>query len=152
MLPGFMTTGWKTDFSRHSVPYSEISSGGPGKDGIRPIDRPTFAPASDPPPYMRDAEPVIVLELGGEARAYPLAIMIAHEIVNDEVAGLHVSVTYCPLCNSAIVFDRRLGDLVLDFGTTGNLRNSDLVMWDRQTESWWQQITGEAIVGQLTGA
>ena len=74
-----------------------------------------------------------------------------HEIVNDEVGGLPVSVTYCPLCNTAIVFDRRVGDEVYDFGTSGNLRNSDLLMWDRQTESWWQQITGEAIVGELTG-
>ena len=136
----------------NSVPLREISTGGPGKDGIRPIDKPVFVPASDPPPYMRDDEPVVSLELHGEARAYPLAILIGHEIVNDTVGDVPVTITYCPLCNSAVVFDRRLGGLVLDFGTTGNLRNSDLVMWDRQTESWWQQITGEAIVGELTGS
>ena len=85
-------------------------------------------------------------------RAYPLQILIWHEIVNDSVDGQPISVTYCPLCNSALVFDRRLGSRVLDFGTTGKLRGSDLVMWDRQTESWWQQITGEAIVGSLTGS
>jgi hypothetical protein len=152
VLPDFMTVGWKTDFSEHSIPLSEISSGGPGKDGIRPIDKPVFAPASDPPQYMREDEPVVSLELNGDARAYPLAILIGHEIVNDTVGGVPVTITYCPLCNSAIVFDRRVGDRVLDFGTTGNLRNSDLVMWDRQTESWWQQITGEAIVGELTGS
>ena len=101
---------------------------------------------------MDKDEPVIVLEIDGEAKAYPLRILIWHEIVNDEVAGVPVVVTYCPLCNTAIAFDRRVNDVVLDFGTTGNLRNSDLVMWDRQTESWWQQITGEAIVGELTGA
>ena len=81
----------------------------------------------------------------------PLRILIWHEIVNDEVGGTPVTVTYCPLCNSAIVFDRRVPAHVLDFGTTGKLRNSDLVMYDRQTESWWQQFTGEAIVGSLTG-
>jgi hypothetical protein len=80
-----------------------------------------------------------------------LRILIWHEIVNDTVGGVPVTVTYCPLCNSAVVFDRRLPPHVLDFGTTGKLRNSDLVMYDRQTESWWQQFTGEAIVGALTG-
>jgi len=151
-FPNFMTSGWRTDFSKHSAPLREISTGGPGKDGIRPIDEPVFAQASEPPPYMRDDEPVVSLELNGEARAYPLAILIGHEIVNDTIGGVPVTINYCPLCNSAIVFDRRLGGRVLDFGTTGNLRNSDLVMWDRQTESWWQQITGEAIVGELTGS
>jgi hypothetical protein len=92
-----------------------------------------------------------MLEEKAEARAYPLQILIWHEIVNDEVAGRPVAVTFCPLCNTAIAFDRRLYAQVLDFGTTGNLRYSDLVMYDRQTESWWQQITGEAIVGELTG-
>ena len=150
-LPQFMRSGWTTDFSKHSVSYSEIRSGGPGKDGIRPIDSPKFVDAFEPPDYMRPDEAVMVLEIGGDARAYPLAIMIGHEIVNDMVGGVPVTVTYCPLCNSAVVFDRRLDGRVLDFGTTGNLRNSDLVMWDRQTESWWQQITGEAIVGELTG-
>ena len=74
-----------------------------------------------------------------------------HEIVNDVVGDVPVVVTYCPLCNSAVVFDRRLDGVTYDFGTTGYLRKSDLVMWDRQTESWWQQITGEAIMGALAG-
>ncbi|MCC6179885.1 MAG: DUF3179 domain-containing protein [Chloroflexi bacterium] len=85
-------------------------------------------------------------------RAYPLQILIWHEIVNDTVGGRPVTVTFCPLCNTAIAFDRRLDGVTYDFGTTGNLRRSDLVMWDRQTESWWQQITGEAIVGTLAGS
>ena len=101
--------------------------------------------------YVEDQEPVVVFEANGEAKAYPLQILTWHEIVNDEVGGLPVSVTYCPLCNSAVAFDRRLGGVVYDFGTSGNLRNSDLIMWDRQTESWWQQLTGEAIVGELAG-
>ena len=150
-FPRYMTFGWETDFSKHSVPLDEIRSGGPGRDGIPPIDDPEFAKVSDPPGYMVDVEPVISLEINGQARAYPLIILMNHEIVNDEVGGVPVSVTYCPLCNTAIVFDRRVAGEILDFGVSGNLRNSDLVMWDRQTQSWWQQITGEAIVGELTG-
>ena len=147
----FLTRGWKTDFSRHSVPFDEIMSGGPPRDGIPPIDNPKYIDVSDSPSYMVANEPVISVEINGDARAFPLAILISHEIVNDEFGGVPVTVTYCPLCNTAIAFDRRVGDRVLDFGTSGNLRKSDLVMWDRQTESWWQQITGEAIVGELTG-
>ena len=101
---------------------------------------------------MEDADPVIALEIEGESKAYPLDILQGHEIVNDELSGVPVSVTYCPLCNTAIVFERDLDGLILDFGVSGMLRNSDLIMWDRQTESWWQQITGEAIVGELDGA
>ena len=150
-LPRFLTRGWATDFSKHSVPFSEIMSGGPPRDGIPPIDNPKYIDVADPPEYMRDNHPVISVDINGDARAYPLDILISHEIVNDEVGGVPVTVTYCPLCNTAIVFDRRVDDRVLDFGTSGNLRMSDLVMWDRQTESWWQQITGEAIIGELTG-
>ncbi len=96
-------------------------------------------------------EPVIAFEVDGDARAYPLQIMTWHEIVNDVVGGVPVAVTFCPLCNAAIVFDSRLDGVVSDFGTSGNLRNSNLIMWDRQTESWWQQFTGEGIVGELAG-
>jgi hypothetical protein len=92
------------------------------------------------------------LVLNGDARAYPLQILMWHEIVNDVVGGVPVTVTYCPLCNSAIVFDRRVAGRILDFGVSGNLRKSDMVMYDRQTESWWQQFLGEGIVGQMTGA
>ena len=150
-LPDYITSQWTTDFSKHSVPYQEIRSGGPGKDGIRPLDNPTFIDVSEAPGYMRDQEAVISVEINGDARAYPLAILMAHEIVNDEVGGTPVVVTYCPLCNSGIAFSRLLDGRLLDFGTTGNLRFSNLVMWDRQTESWWQQLTGDAIVGELTG-
>ena len=141
----------KTDFTKHSVPYGEIFSGGPPKDGIPSIDEPEFVLAGLHG-KLEDTEPVVGLVLNGEAKAYPLRILTWHEIVNDEIGGIPVTVTYCPLCNSAVVFDRRVGDKVLDFGTTGRLRNSDLVMYDRQTESWWQQFLGEAIVGEMTGA
>ena len=146
------TAAWETDFSKHTVPLGELTSGGPGKDGIPAIDEPVFEPVEAADGWLEAREPVIELELGSEARAYPLQILIWHEIVNDTVAGLPVAVTFCPLCNTALVFDRRLDSRLLDFGTTGNLRNSDLVMYDRQTESWWQQFGGEAIVGELAGS
>jgi len=101
--------------------------------------------------FLNDREPVIAFEEGGEARAYPLQILIWHEIVNDVVGGRPVLITFCPLCNTAIAFDRVVSGKVLDFGVSGLLRNSDLVMFDRETESWWQQVTGEAIVGEMTG-
>ena len=150
-VPRSLAFGWKTDFSKHSVPFSEILSGGPPRDGIPPIDSPKFEDVADNPGSLQDNEPVISLEINGEAKAYPLAILMWHEIVNDELGGVPVTVTYCPLCNTAIVFDRRVNGQILDFGTSGKLRNSDLIMWDRQTESWWQQITGEAIIGSMTG-
>ncbi len=139
-----------TDFTQASVPLEEIRSGGPPRDGIPSIDEPRFAPLDEV--ELDPLEPVIGLVVGEDARAYPLRILMWHEIVNDVVAETPVAVTYCPLCNTAIVFDRRLDDRVLDFGTTGKLRNSDLVMYDRQTESWWQQFVGKAIVGELIGA
>ena len=142
---------WATDFSIHTVAYEEIKPGGPARDGIPPIDDPLFAPVADAPDYLVDAEPVIVLELNGEQRAYPLSILIAHEVVNDVIGGEPVAVTYCPLCNTGLVFRRTVSGDVLRFGTSGLLRNSNLIMWDRTTEAWWQQVTGEAIVGDLTG-
>jgi hypothetical protein len=140
----------KTDFSRHSVDLSEIRSGGPPKDGIPPIDDPKFQDVGKVE-GIAATEPVISLKIGDDARAYPLAVLMWHEIANDTVGGVPVAVTFCPLCNAAVVFDRRLDGRVLDFGTTGKLRKSDLVMYDRQTESWWQQFLGEAIIGTLTG-
>ena len=145
-----------TDFTNHIAALGDIRSGGPSKDGIPAIDSPRFEQldggrANGWAKSVADNEPVISLAIAGDARAYPVRILIWHEIVNDTVGGLPVVVTYCPLCNSSLVFERSLADRVFDFGTTGLLRNSDLVMYDRQTESWWQQFTGEAIVGALTG-
>jgi hypothetical protein len=147
--------GWRrewprTDFSRAVVDLAEIMSGGPPKDGIPAIDKPRFRPirlVTD----IDGREPVIGLTINGDARAYPLRILIWHEIVNDTVGDMPIAVTYCPLCNSAVVFDRRLGERVLSFGTTGKLRHSDLVMYDRETESWWQQFIGFGIVGHYAG-
>lgn len=142
--------GWSTDFSRTTIDFATVMSGGPPKDGIPPIDDPVFLPVTEAA-GLDGQEPVMSVVIDGMARAYPLRIMIWHEIVNDTLAGRPIAVTYCPLCNAAIVFDRTVESKVTSFGTTGKLRNSDLVMYDRETESWWQQFTGEAITGARTG-
>src|SRR5215207_7829480 len=147
----FDTFDWRTEFSEHSVPLAEFTGGGPPKDGIPSIDEPKFVSVADADQFLASREPVAVIELGGEVRAYPLQILTWHEIVNDEIAGEPVAVTYCPLCNSTVAFRREVEGRPVEFGTTGMLRNSDLVMYDRATESWWQQITAEAVVGERTG-
>ena len=149
--PPFSTTGWTTDFTKHSIAWDEVLSGGPPKDGIPAIDQPTFESVEAADERLAGQSPVLFFAHGAVTRAYPLDILIWHEIVNDVVDGLPVAVTFCPLCNASIVFDRQVGDRTLDFGTTGKLRKSDLIMYDRQTESWWQQALGEAIVGEFTG-
>lgn len=141
----------RTDFGKRTVPLEEIQSGGPPKDGIPAIDRPRFVTPEEAGKWLDRREPVIVFEHNGDIRAYPLQILMFHEIVNDTVGGAPVAVTFCPLCNASIVFDRNVEGTVLDFGTTGKLRKSDLVMYDRQTESWWQQFTGKGIVGRNAG-
>ena len=147
----FWENEWpNTDFDKSSVNFVDIISGGPPKDGIPALASVEFLPVSEneiPP-----REPVIALEIEGETpRAYPLRYLTWHEIANDVVGDVPVAVTFCPLCNSGIVFDRRLNGEVLDFGVSGKLRFSDMIMFDRQSESWWQQFTGEAIVGQQVG-
>lgn len=132
------------------VDPAEIRSGGPPPDGIPAIDAPTFLP-DDEVDFLEPDELVLALSLGGERRAYPIQIMVWHEIVNDTVADVPVTVTYCPLCNSAVAFDRRVDGTILDFGTSGMLYQSALVMYDRQTESLWSHFTGQAIAGTLTG-
>ncbi len=143
--------GWKTNTEKRSIELNELMSGGPPKDGIPAIDSPKFVSAIEAGKWLKSNEPVISLKVGNEARAYPLQILMWHEIVNDDIEGQPVTVTFCPLCYTAITFDRRLDGRVLDFGVSGMLRHSDMVMYDRQTESWWQQISGEALVGDLTG-
>ena len=149
--PGFGTGGWATDFSISSVHFDDIVSGGPPKDGIPAIDAPVFESIADARTWIDGRSPVIALEVAGEAKAYPMAIMTWHEIANDTVGGVPVTVTFCPLCNTALVYERTIDGLVHDFGTSGNLLFSNLIMYDRQTESWWQQATGEAIVGERMG-
>ena len=139
-----------TNFDKRSVELNEIMSGGPPRDGIPPIDMPEFQPPSKAAMWLGENEPVILFSHKEDVRAYPLQIMTYHEIVNDTVGDRAVAVTFCPLCNASIVFDSTVDGQVLDFGTTGRLRMSDLVMYDRQTESWWQQFTGTGIIGEYT--
>jgi len=162
----------QTDFSKRLVSLDEIEFVLP-KDAIAAIDHPRFAPVDDilleeaKPKRKRswrrrmrisedtlilsERDPVISVEINGDARAYPLRIMIYHEIVNDVVGGAPVAVTYCPLCNHGVVYDRVIDGREVAFGVTGMLRKSDLVMYDGRTESWWQQYGGEAIVGAHAG-
>jgi hypothetical protein len=143
---------FSTDFSKRTVSFREILSGGPPKDGIPAIDDPQFVDVSEADAWLNDVEPVVLVEVDEDARAYPIQILMWHEIVNDTVGGVPLVVTFCPLCNTDIVFERTYQGRELDFGTTGRLRFSNLIMYDRQTETWWQQATGEAIVGELAGA
>ena len=139
-----------TNGLKHSVPLDKIRGGGPPRDGIPSIDSPIFQKASDEQ-FMSDSDIVIGLEINGEVKAYPLFILVWHEIVNDVIGGTPVSVTYCPLCFTNQVFERILNDQVVEFGTSGKLYNSNLVMYDRLTDSFWSQALGEAITGELTG-
>ena len=143
---------WKTDLSKKSINLSELRSGGPPKDGIRAIDRPEFVATNEAATWVGPKEPVLVVTRGDEARAYPLQILVWNELVNDRIGDRPILVSYCPLCNTAITFDRRVDGTVRDFGVSGMLRNSDMVMFDRQSDSLWQQATGEAIVGAATGS
>ncbi len=147
----FWENEWpNTDFSKTSVNFVEIMSGGPPKDGIPALSSVEVIPVSDV--TIPENEPVMTVEIDGAVpRAYPIRYLTWHEIANDTLGGIPIAVTFCPLCNSAIVFDRRLDGRVLEFGVSGKLRHSDMIMFDRQTESWWQQFTGEGIVGELNG-
>jgi hypothetical protein len=145
-------SGWRTNFEKRLVELGEFAEGGPGKDGIPAITKPDFVTVEAARSWLGLREPVISVVLDGEARAYPLQILIWHEIVNDRLAGRPIAVTFCPLCYSAVVFERTVRGRTHVFGVSGLLRHADLVMYDRETESFWQQLTGEAIVGDLTGA
>ena len=151
--PNFWKHEWpETDFSRTSVAnWSEILSGGPPKDGIPALSDPDFIPVTRES-RIAGREPVITVEIDGQTpRAYPIRYLTWHEIVNDRIGDLPIAVTFCPLCNSALTFDRRVKGRVLTFGVSGKLRNSDMVMYDRETQSWWQQALGQGIVGEMNG-
>ncbi len=151
--PRFWKNEWpETDFSTTSLPnWVEIISGGPPKDGIPALSDPQFLDVAQES-RVELVEPVIAVEIdGARPRAYPIRYLTWHEIVNDTVGGVPVAVTFCPLCNSALTFDRRVNGRVLSFGVSGKLRHSDMIMYDRETQSWWQQAIGEGIVGEMTG-
>jgi hypothetical protein len=150
-VPSSLTREFSTDFSRRTISFSEVRSGGPPKDGIPAIDSPSFVSTAEADDWLEDLEPVAVLQESDDVRIYPYQILTWHEIVNDVAGARPVAVTFCPLCNTAIAFDATVDGRQLDFGTTGRLRFSNLLMYDRQTESWWQQATGEAVFGAFTG-
>lgn len=140
-----------TDFSNTTVVLSDMIEGGPGKDGIPSIDEPEFETIESAGMWLDDREPVVVFSSGDKSKAYPLQILIYHEIVNDQLDDQKISVTYCPLCNAAMVFSRLHKGKLLDFGTSGKVYTNNLVMYDRQSESWWLQFTGEAVIGDYAG-
>ncbi|QPC83190.1 DUF3179 domain-containing protein [Phototrophicus methaneseepsis] len=142
--------GWRTDFSNSLIDMDELVDGGMGRDGIKPIDSPRFAPA-DTVDWLGERSPVILVEMSDEIRAYPLAVLMRHEIVNDMFGDVPIAVTFCPLCYSPIVYERAIDGETLRFGVTGYLYKSGFIMWDDRTESWWRQFTGKAIVGDYAG-
>lgn len=149
-----VTQDWETDFTKTSIDLREIAVGIRSldpRDAIPPIDNPSFETVSEADSWLEDDEPGLLVEVSDITRFYPIRILHRHEIVNDVFDGTFVAVTYCPLCNTGLAFDRTIDGLIHRFGVSGLLRNSDLVMWDDVTQSLWQQITGEAIVGDLTG-
>ena len=147
---------WPTDWTRRTVEdWDEFLAGLRGqdpRDGIPPIDTPSFETVGAAAEWLEPDEPGALVVLDGDARFYPLSILTRHEIVNDAFGDVPVAVTYCPLCNTALAFDRRVDGAVLRLGVSGLLRNSDLVMWDSATTSLWQQVTGEGLVGEYAGS
>jgi hypothetical protein len=138
------------------VPLDQIVSGGPPPDGIPSIDKPKFISIQEADKYLEDSELVLGLNINGDIRAYPLQILVWHEIVNDKVGGIPVAVTYCPLCFTNQVFNSTIADdkgkaVILEFGTSGKLYNSNLVMYDRTSKSLWSQAMAQGIVGKYSG-
>jgi hypothetical protein len=138
------------DLSKHSVPLDQIVPGGPGKDGIPAILKPAFVPATEAT-FLKDEDRVLGLGRGDEAKAYPIRILNWHEIVNDTIGGKPVVVTYCPLCGTGIGFEGLVKGRPHTFGVSGLLYQSDLLMYDHQTQSLWSQISMEAVAGPMTG-
>jgi hypothetical protein len=137
---------------KHTVPLDKILSGGPPQDGIPSIDNPKFQSVQEADEILEDSELVLGLNINGDIRVYPLQILVWHEIVNDVVGDQPVAVTYCPLCFTNQVFNRTLNDgNTVEFGTSGKLYNSNLVMYDRKSNSLWSQALGEGIVGEYAG-
>ncbi len=142
---------FSTDFSRATISFDEVMSGGPPKDGIPAIDDPRFVPADEAAEWLGPNESVLVFTTEGDAHIYPIQILMWHEIVNDVVGDRPVAITYCPLCNTGIAFGREHQGETLDFGVSGRLRFSNMLMYDRQSETWWQQATGVGVIGERAG-
>src|SRR5262249_41167232 len=143
---------WKTNTEKRSIDLDDLISPGMPKDGIPSIDHPKFVTVEAARSWISPTEPVIALNVNRIARAYPLQILIWHEVCNDQIGPTPVVITFCSICNSAIVFKRSISRRVLSFGISGFVHGANMVLYDRETESWWQQFTGKAIVGDLTGS
>lgn len=139
------------DLSNASIPVGEIKQGGPPRDGIPSIDDPSFNTATQADSWLNDQDRILAIEHNGEAKAYPIRILVFHEIVNDKIGGKPILVSYCPLCGTGMIFESEVGGSVKDFGVSGLLYNSDVLMYDRQTESLWSQIEMKAVSGPLKG-
>ena len=139
------------DISDALIPVEKIERGGPGRDGIPAIDEPRFVPGAAVA-FLQPNDLVISVTLGGKTRAYPHRILEHHEIVNDRIGTNAFCVTYCPLCGRGMVFDRGVGEEVLDFGVSGLLYQSDVLMYDRQSESLWSQLKMQAVAGKKKGS
>lgn len=161
---GFEFSWFLTDFSQCTIDIDEVFSGGVPRDGIAPLDAEgsvsipgvrgalaNFISVDEAKDFYAPNFPVAYVEIEGQIRGYGIHILTRHEVANDIIGDTPFVITFCPLCNTAIAYERTVDGRVLDFGVSGVLRNSDLVMWDRQTESWWQQATGEGIVGSFAG-
>ncbi|MBT8246209.1 MAG: DUF3179 domain-containing protein [Acidimicrobiia bacterium] len=149
--PSALDDRFDESFPDPLVDPADILRGGPPPDGIPPIDNPEFVTVAVADEWLNDPEPVLVVDIDDDVRAYPIQILMWHEIVNDTVGGVPLTVTYCPLCNSAITFERTIRGTETTFGTSGSLYFANLVMYDRATESLWNQLDGRAVVGVLTG-
>lgn len=146
----FAVFGLKTNTAKSTVDLGKVLSGGPGKDGIPAITNPKFTTvAAKSDSIKNDTRGVVVGK--AQPKFYPYNILAWHEIVDDEVDGIPVAVTFCPLCGTALVFDRRVGNDVLEFRVSGLLYQSNLLMYDTKTESLWSQAQREAVVGDFTG-
>lgn len=144
-----------TDGVAHTIPLTEILSGGPGKDGIPSIDNPTFVPIEEGDEFLLPDTPGIGISIAGDTHFYPFSILVWHEIVNDTVGGVPVAVTYCPLCRTGVVYDRRVNGTTYEFGVSGRLWQSNLLMYNRtervEDETLFSQVLGEGVVGPLAG-
>jgi len=145
-LPAQVRNGF--DLSNALVPVEEIHAGGPPRDGIPSIDEPRFQPAGEIR-FLSDSDLVFGVGEGRDRRAYPLRILVWHELVNDVVGGRPLVISYCPLCGTAMAFDRRVRGRTLTFGVSGLLYQSDVLMYDRETESLWTQLGMEGVSGSF---
>lgn len=143
-------TPWRTDTTRKIIALADLSGTGQ-RDGIPSLTYPAFETIAGASEWLKDREPVAVVTRDGAARAYPIQILMYHDVVNDSMGGVPIAVTFCILCQSAVAYDRRFDGKVLDFGYAGYLHNSNLVIYDRQTETWWGQIVGQGLVGSYAG-